>query len=121
MLPFFDSLAFELLLAALVDFLTWLLLRLVLLDVVTDDLELRAGSLLLTVATDLEALLPETADDLLRVAAVLRVAVVVALRVVAELLVAERFAVDLPAAVVLVLLVAEVEAFRLADGFATVL
>jgi len=70
-LPVFDSLAFELLLAVLVDFLTWLLLRLVLLDVETDDLELRAGSLLLTVATCLEALLPETADDLLRVAAVL--------------------------------------------------
>ena len=71
MLPVFDSLAFELLLAVLVDFLTWLLLRFVLLDVETDDLELRAGSLLLTVATGLEALLPETADDLLRVAAVL--------------------------------------------------
>ena len=39
----------------------------------------------------------------------------------ALLLVVERVAVDLSAAVVLVLLVAEVEAFRLADGFATVL
>jgi len=45
-LPVFESLAFELFLAVLVDFLTWLLLRLVLLAVEADDFELRAGSLL---------------------------------------------------------------------------